>query len=266
MPAVVFSRLMGSSPETRPSPAPLLGAVCLALALVAPAPAPAQDLRVGLRAGPSFGFLNDSPVPFVSEPGVTAASTNVRLDGHVGLHAVVPLGAPVALQPELLFVQKGGHLSRVGEDLHAAERYRLSYLQGHLLVRRSVSIPGPLSLHAVVGPSISVATGGRVQRNVHSPTVTVAQEISLLAEGLMRRWDAGLLLGAGLGYPVGGGSRVALELRYNPGFRTIFTGSQRPASALKVNLPDPPPLSDTPPPLRHDVILASLTLTVPLRR
>jgi hypothetical protein len=262
--SVLLSRTPTPSTGALSLPAVLLGTVGFALLLLAPAQA--QDLRIGLRAGPSFGFLNDSPVPFVSEPGVTAASTNVRLDGHVGLHVVVPVGAPVALQPELLFVQKGGHLSRVGEDLYSAERYRLSYLQGHLLARRTVSIPGPLSLHAVAGPSISVATGGTVRRDLRSRTTAVDQEISLLPEDLMRRWDAGLLLGAGLEYPAGGGRTVALELRYNAGLRTIFTGAERPASALKVNLPDPPPLSATPPPLRHDVILASLTLTVPLRR
>jgi len=243
-----------------------LFAACLGLLLLPPSPAPAQDLRVGLRVGPSFGFLNDSPVPFVSEPGVTAASTNVRVDGHVGLHAIVPLGAPVSLQPELLFVQKGGHLSRAGEDLYSAERYRLSYVQGHLLARRAVSVPGPLSMHAVAGPTIGMATGGVVRRDFRSRTAAVDQEIALLSGGLMRRWDAGLLLGAGLGYPVGGGSTLALELRYSAGVRTIFTETERPASALKVNLADPPPLSDTPPPLRHDVIMASLTLTVPLRR
>jgi len=264
MPA--FSR--ASTPTSRPSasPATVLLAAYLGLLLLPCSPAPAQDLRVGLRVGPSFGFLNDSPVPFVSEPGVTAASTNVRVDGHVGLHAIVPLEAPVSLQPELLFVQKGGHLSRAGEDLYSAERYRLSYLQGHLLARRAVSLSGPLSLHAVAGPTVGLATGGVVRRDLRSRTATLDQKISLLPANLMRRWDAGLLLGAGLGYPVGGGSTVALELRYSAGVRTIFTGTERSAADRTVNLADPPPLSDTPPPLRHDVITASLTLTVPLRR
>ena len=113
----------------------------------------AQSLRVGVRAGPTFGFLNDSPVPFVSEPEVTEASTNVRIDLHVGAHAVVPLGKNVSLQPELLFVRKGSHLSRNGVDLYIAEQYRLSYLEGHLLGRRAVPVPGPLSVHAVAGLS-----------------------------------------------------------------------------------------------------------------
>lgn len=242
-----------------------LAAAGLVLMLWAPARAPAQGLRVGVRAGPSFGFLNDSPVPFVSEPGVTAARTNVRVDLHVGAHVVVPLGGATALQPELLFMRKGGHLSRLGPDLYAAEQYRLSYLQAHLLVRRDVSLPGPLSLRALVGPTVAVATGGRVQRDLRTRTTVVDQRIPLLRHGLVRRWDAGLLLGTGLAYPLGaGGATAGLELRYNAGVRAIFTEARRPTSAFKVNRADPPPLSRTPPPLRHDVILVSLTVAVPL--
>ena len=243
----------------------VLGAMALVLMLWAPTRAPAQGLRVGARVGPSFGFLNDSPIPFLSEPGVTAARTNVRVDLHVGGHAVVPLGGATALQPELLFVRKGGHLSRLGADLYAAEQYRLSYLQAHLLARRDVALPGPLSLHVLAGPTVAVATGGVVRRDLRTRSTVVDQRISLLEHGLMRRWDAGLLLGTGLAYPLGaGGATAGLELRYNAGVRTIFTGARRPTSAFEVNRADPPPLSRTPPPLRHDVILVSLTVAVPL--
>lgn len=265
MPVCLRSRPPRSVPG-RPSPLPaVLGAVVLVLTLLAPVPAPAQGLRVGLRVGPSFGFLNDSPIPFVSEPGVTAARTNTRLDLHVGAHAIIPLRASFSVQPELLFVRKGGHLSRVGRELYASERYRLSYLQVQFLVRRSISVPGPLSLHAVAGPAVDVATGGRVRREVRARAGVVDQRIPLLEHGLMRRWDAGLLLGMGVAYPVGAGATVALDLRYNAGVRSVFTEARRPDGAFEMNLDDPP-LSDTPPPLRNDVIMTSLTLTVPLPR
>lgn len=267
MSARVSSPAPGTSfgvPRSLPA---VLGAVALVLMLLGPASASAQGLRMGLRVGPSFGFLNDSPIPFVSEPGVTAARTNVRLDVHVGIHAIIPLGASVAVQPELLFVQKGGHLSRVDpERLYASERYRLSYLQAQLLVRRAIPVPGPLSLHATAGPAVDVATGGVVRREVRTQTAVVDQRIPLLSHDLMRRWDAGLLFGMGVEYPVGAGATVAFELRYNAGVRSVFTEARRPDGAFEVNLDDPPPLSDTPPPLRHDVVMASLALTVPLPR
>lgn len=265
MPPCVGSHTSRSALGGGRSLAAVLGVAGLVLMLWAPARAPAQGLRVGVRVGPSFGFLNDSPIPFVSEPGVTAARTNVRVDLHVGAHAVWPFGGATALQPELLFVRKGGHLSRLGEGLYAAEQYRLSYLQAHLLGRRDVALPGPLSLHVLAGPTVAVATGGTVQRALRTRTAAVDERIPLLRHGLVRRWDAGLLLGTGLAYPVGvGGATAGLELRYNAGVRAIFTEARRPASARTANRADPPPLSRTPPPLRHDVILVSLTVAVPL--
>jgi hypothetical protein len=179
---------------------------------------------------------------------------------------VLPLGGAVAVQPEVLFVRKGGHLSRVGPDLYAAEQYRLSYLQAHLLGRRDVALGGPLSLRLFAGPTLAVATGGRVRRALRARTAAVDQRIPLLEHGLMRRWDAGLLVGTGLAYSVGAGATVALELRYNAGVRLVFTERQRSRAERGTPLSDPPPLSDAPPPLRHDVLLAGVTLTVPLPR
>jgi hypothetical protein len=225
----------------------------------------AQPLRGGVRFGPAFGFLNDSPIPFVSEPGVTKASTNVRIDLHVGGHLVVPVTERLSVQPELLFVQKGGHLSRTGTAVYAAERYRLSYVQAHLLGRRDIGLPGPLSMHVVAGATADVATGGVVRRDVRTPTRSAEARVRLLSHDVIRRWDVGALLGVGVGYPVGARGTLALELRYNPGFRTVFTGAGSPSDRQWDLLPTPPPLSRTPPPLRHDVILVAVSYTVPLR-
>jgi hypothetical protein len=223
----------------------------------------AQSLRVGVRAGPTFGFLNDSPVPFVSEPEVTEASTNVRIDLHVGAHAVVPLGENVSLQPELLFVRKGSHLSRNGVDLYIAEQYRLSYLEGHLLGRRAVPVPGPLSVHAVAGLSGGWLAAASVRRDIQSD-VRVREDIDLFRDDLVRRWDVGAVLGAAVGYPVGPTGRVTLELRYTPGLVSVFTDAERPADARRDRVPDPPPLTSSPPRLRHDVVTASLIYSLAL--
>ena len=252
------------APARRRPMAVRLLVLCGMLVLLAPA-ADAQPVRVGVRLGPSFGFLNDSATPFVSSPGKTEARTNVRLDLQGGLHAIVPVGRHLAVQPELLFVQKGGHLSRVGPEVYAAERYRLSYLQAHLLGRRALPLPGALSLHAVAGLTGAVATGGVVHRVVRRPDLERTERIPLLEQGLARRWDVGGLVGVGLGYPVGAGRSLVLSLRYNPGFRTLFTSRERPADRQAVDGAEPPPLTRTPPPLRHDVILVSLAYTWPVR-
>jgi hypothetical protein len=240
-----------------------IASACVILAVALAPRAGAQDVRVGVRAGPTFGFLNDSVTPFVSEPNVTEASTNVRIDFHAGAHAVLPLAGPFSVQPELLFVRKGAHLSREGPGLYIAEQYQLTYVEAHLLGRRAFRIPGPLSLHAVAGLSGGRVVAASVRRDVHS-AVRLREEIDLLRDDLVRRWDVGAVLGVALGYPVGADGRVALELRYAPGFASVFTSAERPPDDRLDRLPDPPPLTAAPPRLRHDVITASLVYTLPL--
>lgn len=243
----------------------VVGVALACVVLSGSAGASAQDVRVGVRAGPAFGFLNDRAVPFVSEPDVTEAGTNVRLGLHAGLHATVPLGGPFSVQPELLFVRKGSHLSRSGTRIYIAEQYRLSYLEAHLLGRRAIGVPGPLSMHAVAGLSGSWLAAASVRRDIQSD-VRIRETIDLLADDLVRRWDVGAVLGMAVGYPVGPTGRVALELRYAPGFASVFTDAQRPSEARLDRVPDPPPLTASPPPLRHDVITASLVYSVALGR
>lgn len=228
--------------------------------------ATAQPLRVGVRAGPTFGFLNDSALPFVSAGGDATANTNVRLDLHAGTYAIVPLGGPFGLQTELLYVRKGGHFSRVGDDDYRAERYQLSYLEGQVLGRRDIALPGPLRLHAVGGLTLSRLLGGHTQRAIHTKDQVVQETIDLTAQHLVRHWDLGALVGLGLDYPIRSGSRVSLDLRYNPGFRSVFTDGARPPSSRTRPFADPPPLTRTPPSLRHDVITASLSYTTSLGR
>ncbi len=241
-----------------------LVAACFLLAVGTMCPANAQGVQIGVRIGPTFGFLNDSAVPFASrDPEINA---NPRLDLHVGAYVIVPVSDHFALQPELLYVQKGGHFSRPRSQSYAVERYRLSYVQGELLGRRDVPIPSPLSLHAVAGLSVDAALEGILRRNFRSTETDFAERVALLNTGQMRRWDVGLVVGVGLGYPVGGAGRLALELRYNPGFRNVFFGSTPPAARPPGASDELFPLPDTYSALRHDVVTASLTYTMPIGR
>jgi len=228
--------------------------------------ASAQELRVGGRVGPTFGFLNDSAVPFVSADGDATANTNVRLDLHAGAYAIVPISDHYGLQTELLYVRKGGHFSRFGDRTYRVERYRLDYVQGQVLGRRDISLPGPLRLHVVGGLTVERFLEGTVKRAVHTEIQVRQETIALTSPALVRQWDVGALVGVGLGYPIGGAGHISLDLRYNPGFRAVFAEGTRPPGEQMVDFADPPPLSPSPPALRHDVITASLSFTTSLGR
>lgn len=237
-----------------------LAATVLLLVLVTGRSAEAQNVRVGARAGPTFGFLSDNAVPFTGNDA--AINANLRLDFHVGAYAIVPVTDYFALQPELLYVQKGGHFSRPRSESYAVERYRLSYAEGALLGRHDFSIPGPLSLHAIAGLSVDVALGGAVRRNVRTTEIDVGERVGLLETGQLRRWDVGALFGVGFGYRIGAASRASLDIRYNPGFRSVFRRPAHSADAPPDGIDDLFPLTSSS--LRHDVITASLSYTLPL--
>lgn len=243
-----------------------VGVACFLLLLATGPNALAQGIQGGLRIGPTFGYMNDNPVPFNRDVQPFGSNANVRLGLHVGAFVIVPIAEHLALQPEVMFVQKGGHLSRFNHNRYTSERYQFTYLQGQLLGRRTVSLPGPLSLHAVAGLTIDRALGGVIQRDIQTKLAHVEERVQLLENRLIQRWDVGGLLGAGVEYPVGTASHFALNVRYNPGFRTIFTESERPAAEKLVGVEDPPPLTRDPPALRHDVISVSLSYTASLGR
>jgi len=239
-----------------------LVAAALFLVMVTGPSAEAQNVRVGVRTGPTFGFLNDSSVPFTGNTATINA--NPRLDFHAGAYAIVPVTEHLALQPELLYVQKGGHFSRPRSESYAVERYQLSYLQGELLGRHDVSIPGPVSFYTVAGLSIDVALGGTLRRNLRAAELDFEEQVALMETGQLRRWGVGALVGVGLGYPVGAASRLTLDVRYNPGFRSVFRTQERPAGTQPDRIKEVFPLTSSL--FRHDVITASLSYTLPLGR
>jgi len=246
--------------QTPPFVLLLIGACLITVGSMAPHAA-AQDARVGLRTGPTFGFLSDGAPPFTG--GQRTTNANPRLDLHAGAFLIVPFADSYAFQPELLYVQKGGHFSQPLSERYSVERYRLSYMQALMLGRRALPIRGRLSAHAVAGLSIDMALRGTVQRDARSAQGTFEDRIDLLDGDRLRRWDVGLVVGAGLGYDVGATGRLSLELRYNPGLRSVFAGSEEalgPSTSAEVF-----PLASSPSALRHDVITASFTYTVPVQ-
>jgi len=227
--------------------------------------AAAQTVRVGVRAGPTFGFLNDSATPFVSADDA-GAHPNVRLDLHAGAYAIFPLADHYGLQTELLYIRKGGHLSRFENAGQRVERYRLAYGQAQVLARRDISLPGPLRLHVLGGVTGGRLLGGTVRRTVQTEIRVYRETINLTSRRLVRHWDVGALVGIGLGYPVGKAGQISLDLRYNRGFRSVFTDRARPLTEQMTGFEDPPPLTRRPPTLRHDAVTASLSFTTALSR
>lgn len=222
----------------------------------------AQNARLGLRVGPTFGFLSDGTGPFTGAPPPT--NTNPRLDLHAGVSLILPITASFSLQPELLYTRKGGHFSQPLSERYSVERYRLSYAQGMVLGRRAFSLPGRLSAHAVAGMSVDATLDGTVRRNAYAPDENFSDRINLMETDYLRRWDVGLVVGAGLEYTIGTAGRLALELRYNPGLRSVFSNTGGTPDSSQNEGIAAFPLARSLPTLRHDVVTASFSFTRPL--
>ncbi len=96
-----------------------------------------QPVRVGIEAGMTFSN--------VSAPADVTPSNRTGLA--VGLNVEIPLGEFFALQPELLFVQRGVNLAKVG-NLSVDAKY--NSLELPLLAK--VRLKFPVSPYLVAGP------------------------------------------------------------------------------------------------------------------
>ena len=156
----------------------------------------AQGLHVGVKAG-------------VASSTVEFQETDVAFDRRTGFLAGVFVTLPVArwltLQPEALYVTKGGSLAE-----GAPTDLELDYLELPVLVR----VPVARGLFATAGPSFAYRLRARSLTTFAGET----EEIDLADE--IERWDVGMA--AGLGIALG---RLDVEARYTHGMRSIDAGA-----------------------------------------
>lgn len=132
----------------------------------------------------------------------------------------------IALQPELLLVQKGSKWQVTEEDLIKGDM-KITYVEMPLLMKVLMPV-GENRLAApflMVGPSFAYQTSCEVTGTVDNVKLTVdCDEEPFEAE--LNKFDWSAVLGGGFGIPVGQGA-ITLDARYVYGFRNI-DGSDDP--------------------------------------
>lgn len=120
---------------------------------------------------------------------------------------VTPTGLPIALQPELLFMQKG--MSIEGED--AEVRYGAAYVELPVLLRVDAPSIGPVTPHVLGGGF------GGIKVFERQSVGGLGANLPLRRDGTyFERVDAGLVVGLGATLGVGPG-RLGLTARYSHG-------------------------------------------------
>lgn len=167
--------------------------VVLILLLMGLTPAMAQVWSgVGVHAGGSAALLRGNDV------GITDDATDRNYGFTVGLYKSIPIGAGFAVQPELMYTQKGGALSfdeMIDEETMEVDlNFNVDYLEVPVALTYTIPTQSRYLPMLYAGPYVSLAT----RRNV---TFDV-EDASLSFEGdeFFKRIDYGAVVGADLGF------------------------------------------------------------------
>ncbi len=183
-------------------------------------------VRVGVNAG-DIGGDTDAFVQSFSDLGGGTFDLDVETDltrrtGFlVGGYALVDFVGPLALQPEVRYIQRGfGYdltVSFQGQSRTASGSLNLSYLDIPLLARFQLPVGAGVSPHLFAGPTLGVNLSAESEteglQDGSSQTTDVSDEVS--------GTDVGLEVGGGLGVPLGVGT-LTVDLRYGLGFTNIL--------------------------------------------
>ncbi len=200
-------------------------AATLAVAL---AVVPVQAQRIGIIAGGTFSQLR----------GFENVKARNRTGTMLGATLTIPAGARVAIQPELLFVNKGGALDYGGGG---TDDVRLDYLEIPVLLRFEGGSGGAVNPHLYVGPSVAFNVGCNITTSGGGVVPSVSSDCTR-DNFEPKSLDWGAIVGAGVdlslgGIGVTGGARygvglanisrddnAALEQRVRNGTLTVYAG------------------------------------------
>lgn len=200
-------------------------ATTMTVALAAVVAMPVHAQRIGIVAGGTFSQLH----------GLDNVQAKNRTGTMFGASLTVPLSGRMAVQPELLFINKGAelHFDSGTSDI------KLDYVEIPLLLRFDRGLTSLLGPHFYVGPSISFMVGCSVTVSTAPNTSSDCSREAFFEPTTI---DWGAIVGAGVDLHVGGlgvtgGARYgvglaniskddgpALEQRVRNGTLTVYAG------------------------------------------
>ena len=185
------------------------------LVLLAGTPVVGQT-TAGLRAGASMSEL--------AITGLHVDDQQPRVGYSLGASLGVPLSPRFGFALGAAYIQRGSTatLLQLGDVDH-----RIQYLRFSTLIRATVPLMGPLSLHVLGGPAIALETSCERETTLAlQPVVFLIDCNDPESDTKTMGLDFGLAGGAGFGFALKGGITLSLELLYDHGIRTILESEQ----------------------------------------
>lgn len=168
---------------------------------------------VGVHAGGAAALLRGNDV------GVTDDATDRNYGFTVGLYKSIPIGAGFAIQPELMYSQKGGALSfdeMIDEETMAEVdlTFNVDYLEVPVVLTYTIPTQSRYLPMLYAGPYVSLTT--------RRDATFDAEDVSLSIDGdeFFKQVDYGAVFGADLGFRLK--QRIAtVGVRYDLGIADI---------------------------------------------
>lgn len=168
---------------------------------------------VGVHAGGAAALLRGNDV------GITDDATDRSFGFTVGVYKSIPLGAGFAVQPEVMYAQKGGELSFediVGEETMSEVdlTFNVDYVEVPVALVYTIPTQSRFVPMLYAGPYVSLTT----RRNASFDTEGI--NFSIDGDEFFKRFDYGAVFGTDLGFRMK--QRIAtVGLRYDLGIADI---------------------------------------------
>lgn len=203
-------------------------------------PAQAQmDIKPGVRAG-----VNS--MSYGGDAGDNVSSSTGFL---IGGFATLDFGAPVLVQPELMYIQKGAKQESSAFGATITNNETLNYIELPILAKYQIPAGG-LSANVFAGPSIGFNIGGTASTECSGfPNDTARDEagcgeekdfgdLSKDEDGFeISSTDFGLVFGAGVDFGLSAGT-VSVDVRYQFGLTNTRSYISEFPSEEQVSLPN----------------------------
>ncbi len=191
-----------------------------------------------------LGTAVQAQFSIIPKAGISLANVNFDEDeegqnSNLGLVAGVGFNIPItsdnffAIQPEILYVQKGFGAESQGVDI----KNYFNYIDVPLLLK--VNFGGEaVKAYVNAGPSFGYWLGGKIKADDEDLKIKFGDSENITADEVtfdkddLNRFDIGLQFGGGVGFGIGPGS-LLLDARYGFGLTNIYNIEGAPDSENK---------------------------------
>jgi len=193
-----------------------------------PAQAQEMDITPGIKGGVNFADLGGDDAELFFELGLGgggSGDSDIPIEARTGIvaggFALIDFNGAFALQPEVLYVQKGAQVELEfenplsGETTSITNTLKLGYIEVPVLAKFQIPLEGNIAPNIFAGPAVAfnINAEQEAEGGGESGTADLSEAVSTA--------DFGLQVGAGVDFDIGSGRTIMLDARYEFGLSSI---------------------------------------------